>query len=142
MDSDSGDEDNGNAGDVQTGSIRLDKWLWYSRIVKSRTLAAKLIADGRARLNRERIEKPSQLVKVDDVVTLAAGGCVRILRVKGLGRRRGPPAEAQTLYVDLTPPPQPEAADPRSQAGERSRGAGRPTKRERRQIERLQGREE
>lgn len=143
MTSGDADEHDDGAGDDGTGALRLDKWLWYCRIVKSRTLAARLIAEGKARLNRERIDKPSQQVKPGDVVTLAAGGRIRILRVQSLGTRRGPPAEAQALYEDLTPPSEPNSpAGSRSHAGERDPGSGRPTKRDRRRIERLQGRDE
>jgi ribosome-associated heat shock protein Hsp15 len=124
------------------GRLRVDKWLWFSRIVKSRTLAAGMIAEGKVRLNRERIDKPSQQLKVGDVLTVAAGARIRIVRVTALGHRRGPPAEAQALYEDLSPPPEPRSQDPASGGSGRDPGAGRPTKRDRRQIDRLQGREE
>lgn len=135
-------DDDEDASNDAPGSLRLDKWLWYSRIIKSRTLAARLIADGKARLNRERVDKPSHSVKVDDVVTMAVGGRIRVLRIKALGIRRGPPAEAQALYEDLTSPSAPLPPHARSSSGERDPGAGRPTKRERRQIERLKSSDE
>jgi ribosome-associated heat shock protein Hsp15 len=77
---------------------RLDQWLWFSRVFKSRTLAAQLILDGKVRLNRERVTKPSQPVRTGDVLTIALRGRVHILRVLATGRRRGPPAEARQLY--------------------------------------------
>ncbi len=115
---------------------RLDKWLWFVRVVKTRTLAAKLVADGGVRLNRQRIEKPSATVRPGDVLTIAVHDRVRILKVVAPGVRRGPPAEAQLLYEDLTPPPDPVVPkDPG--VAPREEGAGRPTKRERRQTDRL-----
>jgi ribosome-associated heat shock protein Hsp15 len=122
------------------GSQRLDKWLWFARVVKSRTLAAGLVADGKVRINRTRAEKPSQTVKAGDVLTIAVHGHVRVLEVAAPGVRRGPATEAATLYRDLTPKPDPDTNEPVSPA-ERDPGTGRPTKRERRQIERLKGEE-
>ncbi|MGE5511107.1 MAG: RNA-binding S4 domain-containing protein [Bacteroidota bacterium] len=116
---------------------RLDRWLWFARVVKSRTLAAGLVEEGKVRLNRARISKPSQAVRVGDVLTIRVGPRVRILRVARLGQRRGPPAEAQTLYEELLP--QPVAEDAAAPVGERLAGSGRPTKRERRQIGLLKG---
>lgn len=115
---------------------RLDKWLWFVRVVKTRSLAAKLVADGGVRLNRQRIEKPSTTVRPGDVLTIAVHDRVRILKVVAPGIRRGPPPEAQLLYEDLTPPREPVATIEASVAP-REEGAGRPTKRERRQTDRL-----
>jgi ribosome-associated heat shock protein Hsp15 len=82
---------------------RLDKWLWFARVVKSRTLAAALVVDRKVRVNRERASKPSQMLRVGDVVTVAVHARVRVLKVLAAGARRGPPAEACLLYEDLTP---------------------------------------
>ena len=125
------------------GSQRLDKWLWFARVVKSRTLAASLITAGKIRVNAVKAEKASQTVKPGDVVTSSIKKSVRVLRVKAPGERRGPAPEAATLYEDLTPAPVKPAAgvDVPLGAGERSPGAGRPTKRDRRILDRLQGRE-
>lgn len=134
--------DSDDDGAAAPGTQRLDKWLWFARIVKSRTLAARLVTDGRVRLNRERVLKPSQPVRPGDVVTLSVHHDVRVLEVKAPGNRRGPAIEAQGLYVDLAPRPSPQspsgsATDPQAA---RPRGAGRPTKRERRETEVLKGR--
>jgi ribosome-associated heat shock protein Hsp15 len=115
---------------------RLDKWLWFVRVVKTRTLAAKLVANGGVRLNRQRMEKPSATVRPGDVLTIAVHDRVRILKVVAPGTRRGAPAEAQLLYEDLTPPRDPVAPSETSVAP-REEGTGRPTKRERRQTDRL-----
>ncbi len=110
-----------------TGRQRIDKWLWYTRLVKSRTLAQKLAVSGDVRVNRERNDSASRALKIGDTLTIAIGNGVRILRVAALGTRRGPAAEARTLYVDLTPPAAERATPPP--------GAGaRPTKRDRRAI--------
>lgn len=118
------------------GQLRLDKWLWFARVVKSRTLAAGLVEGGKVRLNRERTTKPSQTVRVGDVLTIAVGPRIRVLEVVAIGSRRGPATEAQALYVDRSPPP-PSASPAQPARGERPSGSGRPTKRDRRQIDRL-----
>ena len=80
---------------------RIDKWLWHGRFVKTRSLASRLVADGKVRVNRERVVKPSHMVKAGDVITAALAGRVRVVKVLLLAERRGPPAEARTLYEDL-----------------------------------------
>lgn len=79
-------------------SIRIDKWLWYARFFRTRTLAQEKAAAGYIRLNGHRVEKASVAVKVGDVLTLPAMGKVVALRVVSLGTRRGPSPEARTLY--------------------------------------------
>ncbi len=110
-------------------SIRLDKWLWYTRLVKSRTLAAGLVVAGKVRVNRIRVDKASHALRVGDVVTAVVHLRVRVLKVQALGIRRGPPAEARALYEDLS---EPIAA--RGTPGYIPPGPGRPSKRERREI--------
>lgn len=127
------------AGAAGSGSQRLDQWLFFARIVKSRTLAATLIGEGKFRINREKVEKPSTAVKPGDVVTSSAHRTVRLLKVAKIGTRRGPAIEAQALYEDVTPPPPPTESRP-PEAGTRDPGTGRPTKRERRLIDKIRGR--
>jgi ribosome-associated heat shock protein Hsp15 len=81
---------------------RLDKWLVYARFVKHRSMAASLIAQGQVRVNRERVVKCSQTVKPADVLTIALGGHVKVVKVLGEAERRGPPIEAAALYQELT----------------------------------------
>ena len=79
-------------------SLRIDKWLWHARFCKTRAIAQAKAAQGRIRLNGNRVEKPSTSVKVGDVLTLPAGGNVVSFRVLGLCLRRVPAKEAQSLY--------------------------------------------
>lgn len=122
--------------------LRIDKWLWHARFFKSRSIAGEVAASGRLRVNGARIAKPAHLVKEGDVLTFPQGRSqIRVVRVLGMGTRRGPAAEAALLYDDLEPPaarggesgPARHLAAP----GERAPGAGRPTKRERRDIDAL-----
>jgi ribosome-associated heat shock protein Hsp15 len=124
---------------VQRDVARLDKWLWFARVVKTRTLAANLVEEGKVRINRIKITKPSQPVRVGDVLTVSVGPRIRLLKVLAFGERRGPPAQAQLLFADLSPPPEPRPASPAGQIAERLPGSGRPTKRERREMERFRG---
>ena len=127
------------AGHAQTAMAavqRLDKWLWFARIVKSRTLAAQLVSDGKVRVNRAKVAKPAQTVRPDDVLTIVIRGNIQVLKVLAPGARRGPPAEARQLYEMLSPPAGKAPSQPDASA-ERARGAGRPSKRERRLIDRF-----
>jgi len=132
-----GNEDATGRARIEPAAVqRLDKWLWFARIVKSRTLAAQLVQDGKVRVNRTKVAKPAQTVRPDDVLTIAIRGNIQVLRVLAPGARRGPPAEARQLY-ELLSPPVGAAPAQTGVSGERARGAGRPSKRERRLIDRL-----
>lgn len=85
------------------GALRLDKWLWHIRLVKNRSLGAELAERGRVRLNGQPARKAHQAIRPGDVLTIALGPRVRVLRVLALGTRRGPAPEAQELYEDITP---------------------------------------
>jgi len=85
--------------------IRLDKWLWHARVVKSRSLAADLVAGGHVRVNRAPVTKPAHPVGPGDVLTFAIGSEVRVWRILAVGTRRGPAAEAATLYTTQPPSP-------------------------------------
>jgi ribosome-associated heat shock protein Hsp15 len=80
---------------------RLDKWLWFARFAKSRTLAAKLVASGFVRVNGQRAENAAKPVAVGDVVTIALARTTTVVRIEQLGTRRGPAAEARELYVQI-----------------------------------------
>lgn len=125
-------------------SQRLDRWLWFARFFKSRTLATRFVVEGHLRVNAERVVKAHYALHVADVLTFAQGPYVRVIRVAGLGVRRGPASEARLLYDDLDPP---NTAAERTAAGgpetaptaERPAGTGRPTKADRRALDRLRG---
>jgi len=123
------------------GTQRLDKWLWFARVVKTRTLAASLVLDGKVRVNRLRIHKPSQTVRPGDVITVTAHSRVRVLMVLSTGERRGPAVVAQTLYEDLTPQPADGKSESETAVPQREPGSGRPTKRDRRAIQQFTKRE-
>lgn len=88
-------------GNPADATLRLDKWLWRARFFKSRSQAAAFCAEGRLRLNRRHIGRASAALRVGDVLTFPLGDAIRVIRVRALGKRRGPPAEARTLYQDL-----------------------------------------
>lgn len=117
------------------GSQRIDKWLFFARVVKSRSLAAKLVQSGGVRINSVKVDQPSAAVKPGDGITVTLERRVLVYRVVSGGTRRGPAEEARTLYEDLTPPPAPR--EERVVAAEREPGSGRPTKRDRRLTDRL-----
>ncbi len=120
-------------------SIRADKWLWYARFFKTRTLASKVCASGKLRLSGNLVAKAHQKVKVGDVLTFPQGRHIRVVRVLALGSRRGPASEAQGLYEDLQPPTAETRLPREAQVARREAGSGRPTKKERRALGRLQG---
>lgn len=118
------------------GKQRLDKWLFFSRAVKSRTLAQKVIAGGAVRINAERTLSADTRVSPGDVLTMMIHERLMVWRILAPGERRGPASEAATLYEDLSPPPVPRAERP-APIALRDPGAGRPTKKDRRAIDRL-----
>ncbi|QKC81340.1 RNA-binding S4 domain-containing protein [Mesorhizobium sp. NZP2077] len=125
---------------VAEGRQRIDKWLFFSRAVKSRSLAAKLVVAGRVHINRDKAAQASDLVKPGDVLTITLDRRIFVWKVLGAGVRRGPAEEARTLYEDMSPPPAPKGeALPDAIPALREAGSGRPTKRERRQTDRLLG---
>ena len=85
------------------GKQRLDKWLFFSRAVKSRTLAQKLIETGTVRVNAERTTHTDHQVGPGDVLTMTVHSRLLVWRILDTGTRRGPPLEAKSLYEDLSP---------------------------------------
>ena len=88
---------------AQAPRLRVDKWRWFARFCKTRSLASRVVEDGALRINGVLARKPSQLVTRGDVLTLALHGQVRLLRVLDCAERRGPAPEAQKLYALLSP---------------------------------------
>jgi ribosome-associated heat shock protein Hsp15 len=80
---------------------RLDKWLWFARFAKSRTLAARLVQSGYVRINGQRVDNPAKAIAVGDVLTIALVRTTAVVRVEDLGERRGPAPEARLLYTEL-----------------------------------------
>ena len=118
---------------------RLDKFLFYSRALKSRTLAQKVIESGAIRVNGDKTDRSDHKVGAGDVLTMILHGRIVVWRIIDPGERRGPASEAQGLYEDLSPPPLPrQDMSPYDAAiAQRPEGAGRPTKKERRETDRL-----
>lgn len=122
----------------EPSSVRIDRWLTAARVFKSRSVAADACDGGKVDVNDDAV-KPARQVRPGDLVRVTLPrGRRRILKVAALGERRGSAAVARALYDDLTPPEPPRA--PRAVPVYRAAGSGRPTKRERRDIERLRGR--
>jgi len=118
---------------------RIDKWLWHARVVRTRSAAATLVASGLVRLNGVRVEAASRAVRTGDVLTVALDRSVQVLKVVGFAERRGDATAARAICENMTEPP--ASAAPRPPAL-REPGASRPTKRDRRAIERFTGRDE
>ncbi|MFC0038296.1 RNA-binding S4 domain-containing protein [Actinomadura rayongensis] len=116
------------------GSVRVDAWIWSVRLVKTRSLATSACRGGHVRVNDDRV-KPAAQLRVGDEVRVRLEGRERIVIVRQLLRKRVSAAAAQEAYTDQSPPPPPrEALIP---VARRDRGAGRPTKRDRRELDRL-----
>jgi ribosome-associated heat shock protein Hsp15 len=118
-----------------TEGVRIDKWLWAARMFKTRSAASTACSAGHVKLGGDSA-KASKVVKAGDRIDVITPGGPRNLEVVGLADRRGTAAVAQALYVDHTPPPPPkeervvEYRDP---------GAGRPTKKQHRELRKLRG---
>jgi len=84
----------------ERAKTRLDQWLWFARLAKSRSLAARLCAAGAIRVNGAMVTKPNQTLRVGDLVVVPQGGVQRTVRVLALGVRRGPASEARALYLE------------------------------------------
>ncbi|MFG2731699.1 RNA-binding S4 domain-containing protein [Streptomyces canus] len=124
------------AGPQNGESVRIDSWIWSVRLVKTRSAGATACRGGHVHVNGERV-KPAHSLRVGDEVRVRQEGRERIVIVRRLIRKRvGAPVAVQ-CYVDNSPPPPPRTAV--APAGIRDRGTGRPTKRDRRELERLRG---
>jgi len=115
-------------------TVRIDRWLWAARAYKTRPLAAQACDGGKVTVNGTSA-KPHKLIRPGDLIEMTHTEGRRQWRVVDVAERRGPASVARTLYDDLTPPPPPRPPDDPF-APRRERGSGRPTKRERRQMDR------
>ncbi|MEW9617357.1 RNA-binding S4 domain-containing protein [Shinella sp. S4-D37] len=118
---------------------RIDKWLFFARLRKTRSLAAKSVEAGDVSVNGRNVRQPSHMVRPGDVVALSLDRHDMVVKVLRPGERRGPYEEARLLYSDMTPPPLPREERSLFEQATRERGTGRPTKRERRETDRLHG---
>lgn len=114
--------------------VRLDKWLWAARCFKTRGVAAEACDAGHVKLNGNSA-KPAKSVRIGDRIEARTEGGLRVFEVIALSDKRGPAEQARKLYIDHSPPPPPRDTT----MVERDRGAGRPSKRELRQIQKLRG---
>lgn len=125
--------------DAPPASVRIDKWLWAARCFKTRSQATAACDGGHVHVN-DQTARPSRPVRVGDTVEALTPGGKRVLLVRALAERRGPAAVAASLFEDRTPP-EPVSDLPlhvrRALEPTRERGAGRPTKRDRRALGRL-----
>ena len=130
--------------ETNTPSLRLDKWLWFARFCKTRSTAQKLIERGQVTVNSDKKRKVSANVHIGDVVVVVLGTVKRTLTVRAMADRRGPADEARVLYEELTLPERLHGLDAGLPLHKpvlvRLRGAGRPTKKDRRAIAKHMGR--
>jgi ribosome-associated heat shock protein Hsp15 len=124
-----------------TDTIRLDKWLYFARVCKTRALAQKLIDRGQVTLNGAKTRKASGSVRRNDVLVIITGPLKRTLMVKEFGVRRGPAPEARTLYDQPAPPQRLDRDEHGTPLHRplftRPKGSGRPTKKDRREIDKF-----
>jgi len=123
-------------------TIRVDRWLWFARFFKSRNIAAKTVQGRKVRINSVVVAKPSATVKEGDVLTFPQAKEIRVIKILQLGTRRGPAPEAQTLYEDLAPKDNTvhktdDRVTPVTSTFKREVGAGRPTKADRRALDKF-----
>ncbi|CDN49949.1 RNA-binding S4 domain-containing protein [Neorhizobium galegae] len=122
----------------QSGSRqRIDKWLFFARMAKSRSIAQDLIRSNHVRVNGDLVSQPSSQVKPGDRIDLKLERRDLVLVVKTGGERRGPFEEARLLYEDLSPTPDETKRLTLFEQAQRAQGSGRPTKKERRETDRL-----
>ena len=126
---------------LEKKTIRLDIYLYYIRIFKSRSIATKFVSTNRLRISGQVTQKPHKMISIGDVLTISINDNIKILKVLDIPNRRGPYSESLNFYEDITPIeniPKKENIKLDMKFVER---VGRPTKRERRQTDRLMGRD-
>ena len=129
------------SGILEKKTIRLDIYLYYIRIFKSRSIASKFVSTNRLRISGQVTQKPHKMISIGDVLTITINDNIKILKVLDIPKRRGPYSESLNFYEDITPIeniPKKESIKLDMKFVER---VGRPTKRERRQTDRLMGRD-
>jgi len=128
--------------DIDSPPQRIDRWLWHARFFKTRTLASKFVDGASIRITRNeaaiRVEKASFMVRPGDMMVFTIGERLKIIIITACSPRRGPASEAKLLYNDQSPPPAPRKQKNASPFA-REKGAGRPTKKDRRALNSLKG---
>ncbi|MDA9620031.1 RNA-binding S4 domain-containing protein [Alphaproteobacteria bacterium] len=119
---------------------RIDVWLWYGRFYKTRSLATRMVRGGKVRLNGKVCKKSSTPVSAEDVLIFSRADDLLIVKIRAFALRRGSASDAKNLYEDLTPVLEKRETKKVIFTSNRERGAGRPTKNERRAIDRLMNR--
>ena len=126
---------------LEKKTIRLDIYLYYIRIFKSRSIATKFVSTNRLRISGQVTQKPHKMISIGDVLTMTINDNIKILKVLDIPSRRGPYLESLNFYEDITPIKNiPKKEDIKLKLNFVER-VGRPTKRERRQTDRLMGRD-
>ena len=126
---------------LEKKTLRLDIYLYYIRIFKSRSLATKFVLTNRLRISGQVTQKPHKMISIGDVLTITINNNIKVLKVLDIPNRRGPYSESLNFYEDITPIEsvlKKESSNIEIKFLER---VGRPTKRERRQTDRLMGRD-
>ena len=126
---------------LEKKTLRLDVYLYYIRIFKSRSIATKFVLNNRLRISDQVTQKPHKMISIGDVLTMTINDNIKILKVLDIPKRRGPYSESLNFYEDITPTEIIPKKQSRKNDIKFEERVGRPTKRERRQIDRLMGRD-
>ena len=126
---------------IEKKTLRLDIYLYYIRIFKSRSIATKFVLTNRLRISGQVTQKPHKMIYIDDVLTITINDNIRVLKVLDIPNRRGPYSESLNFYEDITPIETVSKKESLKLDVKFVERVGRPTKRERRQTDRLMGRD-
>ena len=126
---------------LEKKSLRLDTYLYYIRIFKSRSIATKFVLTNRLRISGQVTQKPHRMISIGDVLTMTINDNIKILKVLDIPNRRGPYSESLNFYEDITPIQNIQKREDENHKIRFMDRVGRPTKRERRLIDRLMGRD-
>ena len=122
-------------------TLRIDTYLYYIRLFKTRSLSTKFVLSNRLRISGQAIQKPHKMISIGDILTMIINDNLKILKVLGIPNRRGPYSEALNFYEDITPIENIQKTKKNNPNINFVNRVGRPTKRERRQTDKLMGRD-
>ena len=126
---------------LEKNTLRLDIYLYYIRIFKSRSIATKFVSNNRLRISGQVTQKPHKMISIGDVLTITINDNIKLLKVLAIPNRRGPYSESLNFYEDITPIKNISKKESLNSDIKFVERVGRPTKRERRQTDRLMGRD-